>query len=94
MSQSESPYSSESNSRLRTRRPSPSDQSRPRKRQRQTRPAKFSPPLLTDRPEPESATSTATSIDATKHPEAKESVGDGGERRKGSFLYNSKEIEV
>ncbi|KAM5529139.1 hypothetical protein FOXYSP1_16983 [Fusarium oxysporum f. sp. phaseoli] len=92
MSQSEPPHSSESNSRRRTRRPSPSDQSRPRKQQQQTRPTKFSPPLLTDRPE--SATSTATSIDATKHPEAKESVGDGGERREGSFLYNSKEIEV
>ncbi|KAG4274334.1 hypothetical protein FPRO04_14530 [Fusarium proliferatum] len=61
MSQSEPPHSSESNSRRRTRRPSPSDQSRPRKRQQQTRPARFSPPLLTDRPE--SATSTATSID-------------------------------
>ncbi|KAH7460217.1 hypothetical protein FOMA001_g19619 [Fusarium oxysporum f. sp. matthiolae] len=61
MSQFEPPHSSESNSRRRTRRPSPSDQSRPRKRQQQTRPARFSPPLLTDRPE--SATSTATSID-------------------------------
>ncbi|KAJ3455672.1 hypothetical protein MRS44_017154 [Fusarium solani] len=61
MSQSEPPYRSESNSRRRTRRPSPSDQSRPRKRQRQARPARFSPPLLTDRPQ--SATSTATSID-------------------------------
>ncbi|PNP61361.1 hypothetical protein FNYG_13907 [Fusarium nygamai] len=60
MSQSEPPHSSESNSRRRTRRPSQSDQSRPRKRQQQTRPARFSLPLLTDRPE--SATSTATSI--------------------------------
>ncbi|KAJ3455341.1 hypothetical protein MRS44_013941 [Fusarium solani] len=61
MFQSEPPHRSESNSRRRTRRPSPSDQSRPRKRQRQARPARFSPPLLTDRPQ--SATSTATSID-------------------------------
>ncbi|EXK23786.1 hypothetical protein FOMG_18687 [Fusarium oxysporum f. sp. melonis 26406] len=87
MSQSEPPYSSESNSRLRTRRPSPSNQSSPRKRQQQIRPARFGPPLLPDRPQ--SATSTATSIDTTKHPEAKESVGDGSERRGGSILYNS-----
>ncbi|KAJ0134213.1 Uncharacterized protein HZ326_22716 [Fusarium oxysporum f. sp. albedinis] len=33
--------------------------------------------------------STATSFDITKHPEAKESVGDGSERRGGSILYNS-----
>ncbi|RKK15533.1 hypothetical protein BFJ67_g17903 [Fusarium oxysporum f. sp. cepae] len=62
-------------------------QSCPRKRQRQIRPVRFGPPLLPDRPQ--SAISTATSIDATKHPEAKESVGDGSERRGGSFLYNS-----
>ncbi|KAJ0135676.1 Uncharacterized protein HZ326_21314 [Fusarium oxysporum f. sp. albedinis] len=67
----------ESNSRLRIRRPSPSNQSCPRKRQRQIRPARFGPPLLSDRPQ--SATSTATSIDVTKHPEAKESMGDGSE---------------
>ena len=57
MTHSESPSSLQ---RSRSRSPSPSDQLRPRKRQRQTRQARFSPPLLKNRPQ--SASSSATNI--------------------------------